>query len=199
MKHLQGSDDVIFTPAGRWRPDARRARRRGAARRDAAARRRAERHYGERLAALDPGARLRPDRRHRQDHGCALRCDRGACDPTRGPGPRGANARSSRQSSCRRPLLHAIVSLSQLIAYVNFQSRVLAGLRMLRAKMTKPMRDFTHGELKWQPWITPVDLDAATEAQLHRAEGHALEPRGRRLFAGAGARSGSAQRALAAL
>jgi uncharacterized protein YciW len=27
---------------------------------------------------------------------------------------------------------HAIVSLSQLIAYVNFQSRVLAGLRMLR-------------------------------------------------------------------
>ena len=27
---------------------------------------------------------------------------------------------------------HAIVSLSQLIAYVNFQARVLAGLRMLR-------------------------------------------------------------------
>ena len=27
---------------------------------------------------------------------------------------------------------HAVVSLSQLIAYVNFQSRVLAGLRMLR-------------------------------------------------------------------
>ena len=27
---------------------------------------------------------------------------------------------------------HAIVSLSQLIAYVNFQSRVLAGLRMLK-------------------------------------------------------------------
>jgi uncharacterized protein YciW len=27
---------------------------------------------------------------------------------------------------------HAIVSLSQLIAYVNFQSRVRAGLRMLR-------------------------------------------------------------------
>jgi len=26
----------------------------------------------------------------------------------------------------------AVVSLSQLIAYVNFQSRVLAGLRMLR-------------------------------------------------------------------
>ena len=27
---------------------------------------------------------------------------------------------------------HAVVSLSQLIAFVNFQSRVLAGLRMLQ-------------------------------------------------------------------
>jgi len=27
---------------------------------------------------------------------------------------------------------HAVVSLSQLIAYVNFQARVLAGLRMLK-------------------------------------------------------------------
>ena len=62
---------------------------------------------------------------------------------------------------------HAVVSLSQLIAYVNFQSRVLAGLRMLQGRrMTKPMRDFTHGELEWRPWITPVDLDAATEEQL---------------------------------
>ena len=32
--------------------------------------------------------------------------------------------------------------------------------------MKKPMRDFTHGELQWQPWITPVDLDAATQEQL---------------------------------
>ena len=32
--------------------------------------------------------------------------------------------------------------------------------------MKKPMRDFTHGELQWQPWITPVDLDAATPEQL---------------------------------
>ena len=31
--------------------------------------------------------------------------------------------------------------------------------------MTRKMRDFTHGELEWQPWITPVDLDAATDAQ----------------------------------
>jgi uncharacterized peroxidase-related enzyme len=28
------------------------------------------------------------------------------------------------------------------------------------------MRDFTHGELEWRPWIAPLDLNAATEAQL---------------------------------
>jgi uncharacterized peroxidase-related enzyme len=27
------------------------------------------------------------------------------------------------------------------------------------------MRDFTHGELDWQPWLAPVDLDAASDAQ----------------------------------
>ena len=32
--------------------------------------------------------------------------------------------------------------------------------------MKKPMRDFTHGELQWRPWITPVDLDTATQEQL---------------------------------
>ena len=32
--------------------------------------------------------------------------------------------------------------------------------------MKKPMRDFIHGELQWQPWITPVDLDTATPEQL---------------------------------
>jgi len=31
--------------------------------------------------------------------------------------------------------------------------------------MTRPMRDFTHGELGWQPWLAPVVLDAATDAQ----------------------------------
>jgi uncharacterized peroxidase-related enzyme len=31
--------------------------------------------------------------------------------------------------------------------------------------MSKPMRDFTKGELEWLPWIEPVDLDAVTEAQ----------------------------------
>jgi len=32
--------------------------------------------------------------------------------------------------------------------------------------MSKPMRDFTHGELEWRPWVAPIDLNAATEAQL---------------------------------
>ena len=31
--------------------------------------------------------------------------------------------------------------------------------------MSKTMRDFTKGELEWAPWIEPLDLDAATEAQ----------------------------------
>jgi len=31
--------------------------------------------------------------------------------------------------------------------------------------MTRVMRDFTQGELDWQPWLAPVDLDAATDAQ----------------------------------
>jgi uncharacterized peroxidase-related enzyme len=32
--------------------------------------------------------------------------------------------------------------------------------------MSKPMRDFTHGELEWRPWVAPLDLNVATEAQL---------------------------------
>ena len=31
--------------------------------------------------------------------------------------------------------------------------------------MSKPMRDFMRGELDWQPWLAPLDLDAATEEQ----------------------------------
>src|SRR5205085_10895546 len=32
--------------------------------------------------------------------------------------------------------------------------------------MKKPMRDFTHGELQWLRWISPVDLGTATPEQL---------------------------------
>jgi len=31
--------------------------------------------------------------------------------------------------------------------------------------MTKPIRDFTSGELDWMPWVTPVAIDAANEEQ----------------------------------
>jgi uncharacterized peroxidase-related enzyme len=31
--------------------------------------------------------------------------------------------------------------------------------------MTRPIRDFTHGEFEWEPWLEPVDIDAATPAQ----------------------------------
>jgi uncharacterized peroxidase-related enzyme len=31
--------------------------------------------------------------------------------------------------------------------------------------MSKTMRDFTKGELNWQPWLAPLDLDKATDAQ----------------------------------
>ena len=31
--------------------------------------------------------------------------------------------------------------------------------------MDKPMRDFTHGELEWSPWLTPVDQTAASPEQ----------------------------------
>jgi uncharacterized peroxidase-related enzyme len=30
----------------------------------------------------------------------------------------------------------------------------------------KKMRDFTHGELDWRPWLAPLDLNTANEAQL---------------------------------
>lgn len=30
----------------------------------------------------------------------------------------------------------------------------------------KPMRNFTHGELDWRPWIAPVDISTATAEQL---------------------------------
>jgi CMD domain protein len=71
----------------------------------------------------------------------------------------------------------SIVALSQLIAFVNYQARVRAGLAAIAGSPgtlggsaatlpeTKPMRDFTHGELQWDPWIKPVDLDTATPEQ----------------------------------
>ncbi len=39
--------------------------------------------------------------------------------------------------------------------------------------MSKPMRDFTKGELEWTPWITPVDLDnACVHAHVRQLRQH---------------------------
>jgi len=132
VKHLQGSDGAIFSPAD----DGGLTR----AERAAAALRIAEllrdtvlvKHYRGRLAAHDPSGKL-------------AKCVEGRADltdvrwdaiiahvdlVTRGPG---AATREDIESLAAAGLSsHAIVSLSQLIAYVNFQARVLAGLRMLK-------------------------------------------------------------------
>lgn len=132
VKHLQGSDDVIFKPAD----DGGLAR----AERAAAALRIGEllrdvtlvAHYRARLAALDPSGALAKT----VDGGS--RITEGRWDAiiahvdlvTRGPG---SAARDDIETLTSVGLSsHAVVSLSQLIAYVNFQSRVLAGLRMLK-------------------------------------------------------------------
>lgn len=73
---------------------------------------------------------------------------------------------------------HAIVALSQLIALVSFQARVLAGLRALDGRgrdgvepfagvpvPADPAIAFTTDTLEWRPWLTPVVLDEASEEQ----------------------------------
>lgn len=132
VTHLQGSDDAIFSPAD----DGGLTR----AERAAAALRSSEllrddvlvQHYRARLAALDPKGVLAKT----VEGGAQLtdaRWDAIVAHVdlvTRGPG---AAAREDIESLTAAGLSsHAIVSLSQLIAFVSFQSRVLAGLRMLK-------------------------------------------------------------------
>jgi CMD domain protein len=132
VKHLQGSDDVIFSPAddgGLTPPE-----------RAAAALRIAEllrddvlvTHYRARLASLDPSGVLAKT----VEGGAQLTDARWDAIVThvdlvtRGPG---AATREDIEGLTAAGLSsHAIVSLSQLISYVNFQARVLAGLRMLK-------------------------------------------------------------------
>jgi CMD domain protein len=132
VKHLQGSDDVIFSPAD----DGGLTR----AERAAAALRIAELlrdealvvHYRVRLTALDLSGALA-----KTVEGGA-RLTEGRWDAilahvdlvTRGPG---SATRDDIETLTSVGLSsHAIVSLSQLISYVAFQSRVLAGLRALK-------------------------------------------------------------------
>lgn len=88
----------------------------------------------------------------------------------------------------------AIVTLSQLVAYLSLQLRVVAGLAVLAGadaatpgvapaptqapeteylpspeltgtRATNPPPVFTSAELDWVPWVTPVAEDALTDAQ----------------------------------
>ena len=132
VKHLQGSDDVIFRPTDDG--GLTRAERAAAALRIATLLRDGalEAHYRARLAGLDPGGALA------DSIGGTAKVTDGRWDAivnhvdlvTRGPGS--AERKDINNLHAAGLSSHAIVSLSQLIAYVNFQSRVLAGLRMLK-------------------------------------------------------------------
>jgi uncharacterized protein YciW len=132
VKHLQGSDDVIFAPQDDG--GLTRAERAAAALRVATLLRDTvlSGHYRTRLPALDPDGSLA-----RTVEGGA-RITEGRWDAilahvdlvTRGPGS--AERKDIDNLLAAGLSSHAVVSLSQLIAYVNFQSRVLAGLRMLK-------------------------------------------------------------------
>jgi alkylhydroperoxidase domain protein/CMD domain protein len=71
-----------------------------------------------------------------------------------------------------------IVTVSQLIAFVSFQARVLAGLLLLtgapderparggsRLRTADARRAFTQADLGWAPWLEPLSLEQADSAQ----------------------------------
>ena len=132
VTHLQGSDDAIFSPAD----DGGLTR----AERAAAAFRIAEllrddvlvKHYRARLAALDPkGALLKTVDGHAELTDARWDAIVAHVDlVTRGPGM--ATRDDIDELMAAGLSSHAIVSLSQLISFVNFQARVLAGLRLLK-------------------------------------------------------------------
>ena len=122
VRHLQGSDDAIFAPThhgGFTRPEREAAALRVATLlRDSAL----EEHYQRRLVALCETSPLTGAR----GEAIFAHIDCVTMMPDR-----------ATKADIDRLLAvgltpHAVLSLSQLIAYVNFQSRVLAGLRMLR-------------------------------------------------------------------
>ena len=122
VRHLQGSDDAIFAPAhhgGLTRPEREACGMRVAGLlRDSVL----EEHYHRRLVALGEMHPLNGTRGE-----CILaHVDRVTLDPA-------DSTKADIDALLSVGLTpHATVSLSQLIAYVNFQSRVLAGLRMLK-------------------------------------------------------------------
>src|SRR4051812_6334873 len=135
VRHLQGSDDAIFSPADDG--GLTRAERAAAGLRVATLLRDVvlSGHYRTRLAGLDADGTLA-----RTVEGGA-RITEGRWDAilahvdlvTRGPAS--AERKDIDNLLAAGLSSHAVVSLSQLIAYVNFQSRVLAGLRMLKGAL----------------------------------------------------------------
>jgi CMD domain protein len=133
VRHLQGSDDAIFSP----KEDGGFTR----AERAAAALRVAEllrdpvltEHYRARLTALDPSGAMA------ETVEGGARITEGRWDAvlmhvdvvTRGPDS--AERKDIENLAAVGLSSQAILALSQLIAFVNFQSRVLAGLRALGA------------------------------------------------------------------
>jgi len=122
VNHLQGSDDAIFAPQADG--GFSRAERAAAALRIATVLRDGalEAHYRRRLAALGETSPLGGER------GVAVLRHVDCVTTSPGDASR-ADIDSLLAAGLSR---HAVVSLSQLIAFVNFQSRVLAGLRMLK-------------------------------------------------------------------
>jgi len=132
VRHIQGSDEAIFTPAddGGFTP----AERAAAALRIATLLRDGtlEAHYRARLATLDPSGALAKTVEGKAEI-TEIRWDAILAHVdlvTRGPGH--AERKDIENLLVAGLSSRAVVSLSQLIAYVNFQSRVLAGLRMLK-------------------------------------------------------------------
>jgi CMD domain protein len=133
VRHLQGSDDAIFSPKDDGGFD--RAERAAAALRVAELLRDPilSRHYRARLAVLDPSGAIA-----KTVEGGARITD-GRWDAilahvdlvTRGPDS--AKRKDLEDLAAVGLSSQAILALSQLIAFVNFQSRVLAGLRALGA------------------------------------------------------------------
>jgi uncharacterized protein YciW len=122
VKHCQGSDDAIFAPAhhgGLTRPEREAAAMRVAnLLRDTAL----EEHYHRRMVALGEMHPL---------NGARGECILAHVDcVTMSPADATKADIDALLAASLTP--HAVVSLSQLVAYVNFQSRVLAGLRMLK-------------------------------------------------------------------
>jgi alkylhydroperoxidase domain protein/CMD domain protein len=82
-----------------------------------------------------------------------------------------------------------IVTVSQLIAFVSFQARVLAGLLLLagtpgaapepagpRVRTAAARRPFTQAELGWSPWVEPLSLEQADSAQRDALGARANSP-----------------------